>query len=295
MAAVYSSNVFRENSLEDVVFIAIHVYLLFVAVYAIARESIPHIITIFGMHCLSLILSQLVKAAGCGTDFFGTTFYTDRHIYEGCLLIVSVLSIIVEAFAACKLGRVYSTRPWRVVQVSGPIRKMYRLLLGFSVVIQIAGLLLPAIMALWVYQLKNTWFSQIVGRRHVLIYEVFFIFVTIGWYSLRREWPRATLVFLVLGFIILCCCIAGFGSAMFLWAFTTWWFFGALYTLALTFVCAALVLALFCRRNFGNNLDHYLIVQNRLSAMGFAHGHFEKDDKLDETRISSDTDKGGDI
>lgn len=33
---------FRTNRLEDVVFIVLHIYLVVVSTYALARESIPH-------------------------------------------------------------------------------------------------------------------------------------------------------------------------------------------------------------------------------------------------------------
>lgn len=91
--------------------------------------------------------------------------------------------------------QIYGERPWRVVQVSSEIRRMYRvsiyladsedtfvliiaqLLLGFSVVMQITGLMLPATLGLWVDRLINTYFSQIVGN-HRYIYGSVFIFLT---------------------------------------------------------------------------------------------------------------------
>ncbi|THH07131.1 hypothetical protein EW145_g3593 [Phellinidium pouzarii] len=304
---------FRSNSLEDIVFIAIHGYLLFITVYAIAYESIPHIIMIFATRFLSAVwaigrvietlvvkknLHKLLSAARCQPGFFEPSFYSDRHIFEGCLVGISVVSVVIEAFVATKLGQTFSKRPWRVVQVSSEMRKMYRLLLGFSVIVQMAGLILPATVALWVEQILNTSFKDIVGS-HRYIYLPISLFVTIalpiwmtlGWFSLRRERTRATLVFFFLGLIILSCWSISFASPMFRWTFTTWWFFATIYVGSTALLCAALVLALLCRRNFGNNLDHYLLVQSRLSAMGFAHGHFEKDEKLNEAEVSSDLDE----
>lgn len=78
-----------------------------------------------------------------------------------------------------------------------------------------------------------------------------------GWYALRREWKKATSIFLGLGVAFLGFWFAVWDSAMFRWAFTTWWFFGMLYCLSLALLISAFVLAVICRRNFGKNLDHY--------------------------------------
>ncbi|KAH8120479.1 hypothetical protein DFH11DRAFT_66333 [Phellopilus nigrolimitatus] len=305
MIASYSTNLFRDNRMEDVVFVVIHAYLLFVTVYAIARESIPHIVVIFSIRFLSAIwslsrfietiavkksLGRLVHAASCPSDFFGPKFFENRHIFEGLLLCSSTFMIILEAFLATKLGRVYFKRPWRVVQVSNEMQKMYKLLLGFSVVVQISALIFPTTMALWIDQIMNTWYSHATGN-HIVLFRSFSIVLTIllppwiaiGWYSLRREWPRATIVFLAFGAAFLGCLLALPFSPMFRWTFTTWWFFGMIFTATVVLFVATLVLAVLCRRNFGKNLDHYLLVQSRLSDRDFAHDHFEEDAKPFDT------------
>ncbi|OCB86183.1 hypothetical protein A7U60_g6772 [Sanghuangporus baumii] len=301
MLASFTANHFRDNRLEDVVFIVLHVYLVLVTIYALARESIPHIIFIFVARCLSTVwalarfivtflvktsLVRLVDQARCGSEdqFFGIDFFRHRHIAEGALLGGSVLSIVTEAYFAYKLCHIYNKRPWRAVQVSSEMRRMYRVLLGFSVVAQVAGIILPATMAFFVDQILNTYFSSIV-KDHKYIYGAVLVFMAVGWFALRREWKRVTSVFLGFGVVFLCSLLAGLGSAMFIWTFTTWRFFGTLYICSVILIIAAVLLAALCRNNFDKNLDHYLMVQNRLSASDFPHAHFEKDNELDQCHI----------
>lgn len=78
-----------------------------------------------------------------------------------------------------------------------------------------------------------------------------------GWYALRKEKRKLTAAFLFSGGLLFGLCIAGLASASFLWSLTSWWFFGTLYVISLISFAATLVLAIVCRRNFGNNLDHY--------------------------------------
>jgi len=107
------------------------------------------------------------------------------------------------------------------------------------------------------------------------------LWVFLGWRSLRREYGSTTIVFLLITTALLGGWSALFDSRLFRWAFTTWWFLGTMMTASLLLLFVTLVLAVFCRLNFGKGLDHYLIVQTALSGSGFAHDNFEKDRSLD--------------
>lgn len=97
----------------------------------------------------------------------------------------------------------------------------------------------------------------LVSQHHPIHPMVVMSFLSQGWFALRREWKRATTVFLGFGVIYLCIVLAALGSAMFLWALTTWWFFGAMYVFSVILIIATLLLAALCRNNFDKNLDHY--------------------------------------
>jgi len=310
-AKSYAADLFRETRLEDADFIGIHLYLLFVTTYAIARESLPHIIVIFVTRVLSfawalgrVIKSSMVKqsltslfiaAAGDNTNgpcspgtlkFFGP-FWRDRRAAEYALLGASFVMVIIEAFIARRLVLMYTQRPWRVVQVPRATRKMYKLLLGFSVIIQLAAFILPTTMICFVAVLLNAplnlhsfhtpaYLGGVITTACLLPLWVF-----LGWRSLRREYKRWTILFLSITTTLLLGWSALFYSRLFRWTFTTWWFLGTMMTASLLLLVITLILAVFCRLNFGKGLDHYLIVQTALANSGFAHDNFEKDNSLD--------------
>ncbi|KLO10026.1 hypothetical protein SCHPADRAFT_907261 [Schizopora paradoxa] len=310
----YATDLFRETRLEDIAFIGIHLYLFFVTIYAIARESIPHIIVLFVTRMLSLAwaigrviysamlkksLNLLFTAASSRPSSNGQCspppealkfldpFWRNRQAFEYALLISSLILILLEAFAAWKLMTMYTQRPWRVVQVKREIRKMYKLLLGFSVVIQLAALILPVTMMLFVVVLLSKPLN--IHSDHTRVYLggvittacLLPLWVFLGWRSLRREYKKGTIAFLLITTVLLGGWSALFDSRLFRWTFTTWWFLGTMMTASLLLTFFTLVLAIFCRLNFGKGLDHYLMVQTALSHCGFAHDNFEKDSSLD--------------
>jgi len=310
----YATDLFRENRLEDAAFVGIHLYLLFVTVYAIACESIPHIIVLFATRVLSLAwalgrviesttvknsLALLFNAASTSTAGkdggacspismeFIVPFWRNRRGLEFGLLGASVVMIVLEAFIARRLVLTYSQRPWRVVQVPRETRKMYKLLLGFSVVIQLAAFILPTTMILFVVVLLSDPLNSHSDHTRVYLGGVITtacllpLWVFLGWRSLRREYKNATIVFLLITTTLLGVWSTLFDSRLFRWTFTTWWFLGTMMTASLLLLFFTIVLAVFCRLNFGKGLDHYLMVQTALTEIGFEHDNFEKDRSLD--------------
>jgi len=195
--------------------------------------------------------------------------------------------IILEAFSARRLALIYSRRPWRVVQVPRETRKSYKLLLGFSVVIQLAAFILPTTMIIYVVVLLSAPLN--VHSSHTREYLggvitttcVLPLWVLLGWRSLRREYKSATIAFLLITAMLLGGWSAIFDSRLFRWTFRTWWFLATMMIASLLLLFSTLVLAVLCRLNFGKGLNHYLIVQTALSGSGFAHDNFEKDSSLD--------------
>lgn len=53
-----------------------------------------------------------------------------------------------------------------------------QLFLGFSVVVQLAALIIPAAAALWIDQLTNTWLAHVVRPAEMGMYKGFFAVMT---------------------------------------------------------------------------------------------------------------------
>lgn len=90
---------FRDNRVEDIAFIAVHVYLFALTIYTLARESIPHLIVVFAIRLLSTTwslgrviettivkeeLTRLGDSAACGQILGNVldSFWNTRQIME---------------------------------------------------------------------------------------------------------------------------------------------------------------------------------------------------------------------
>lgn len=141
--------------------------------------------------------------------------------------------------------------------------RAYRIILIFSIVIQLSVFFIVVAVALWVDQVFNGDIGHLTKRatmfKAITFSVLFMIFpwLTIGWISVRREHKLWMVVFLALSFGYLVGWSSMFLAPSFRWTFVEWRFFSVMATASVVLAVVALALGIVCRCNFGRGLPRY--------------------------------------
>ncbi|KAJ6574679.1 hypothetical protein B0H19DRAFT_933287 [Mycena capillaripes] len=276
---------------EDIVFISFQFWVLGMSLVALLNESIPHILASLLTHVLASgwsgfqishtanfhnnFDSYITHGACAGVPSFLPTYWQDRADLEYPTFALNVAALFISCFLTWKLVKLFGWQTFKRVGASLTINRVYKLVLTFSIVLQLSLFFMGATVSLFLDQLFNGWAGRLAW--HPLLYKINFIttgvllipWITIGWFSVRREQKLGTVFFLGLTVLYL----AGFGvmliSTTFRWTFTTWAFFSMIATASLTLTLLSFILGIICRLNFGKGLLRYLNAHESLPGDDF--------------------------
>jgi len=276
---------------EDIVFISFQFWVLGMSLVALLNESIPHILASLLTHVLATGWSgfqishtanfrhnfdtYITQGACAGVPSLLPTYWGDRADLEYPTFALNVVTLFISCFLTWKLVKLFGWQTFKRVGASLTINRVYKLVLTLSIVLQLSLFFMGATVSLFLDQLFNGWAGRLAW--HPELYKVNFIitgvllipWITIGWFSVRREQRLGMVVFLGLTVLYL----AGFGvmfiSTTFRWTFRTWAFFSMIATASMTLTLFSFILGIICRLNFSKGLLRYLNAHESLPGDDF--------------------------
>jgi hypothetical protein len=278
---------------EDIVFIAFQFWVLGMSAVALLNESIPHIIASLLTHVIATAWSgfQLSQTAAFHRDFTQyitngacsgpnvpsllPTYWEQRSNAEIPTLALNSAALLVSCVLTWKLVKLFGWQTFKRVGASLTINRVYKLVLLFSITLQLSLFFMGATVSLFLDQLINGWIGHLAW--YGTLYKVMFIIVGVmlipwlmlGWFSVRREMRLGMIVFLGLSV----CYLAGWGvmfmSTTFRWTFRTWSFFSIVASASVLLAFISFVLGVVCRLNFGKGLLRYLNAHESLPGDDF--------------------------
>lgn len=268
----------RQSFRVDFTFIAFQVWVLGMSIVALLNESVPHIIASFMTHVLATAWSgyqlqlteafrgefnALVTNGPCHANLL-STYWAPRRNTEISILVLNLAVMIAIGVLSYKLLKSFGWQTFKKIGASFVINHCYRLVLGFSIVVQLSVFFIGANIALWLDQLYNGTFGRFGPHRHIfqaldIIFLVaLFPWLAIGWFSVRRESRAWMAVFLGVSVVLTGCWAGMFSDRAFLWTFRTWDFFAVITCACAVLLAATMALGVVCRLNFGKGLPAYL-------------------------------------
>jgi len=287
---------------EDVVFMTFQIWVLGMSMVALLNESFPHIFASFLTHVLATAWSgfqiyhtanfkqqfdQLITHGACaGPPSLLRSYWSSRAHVEIPILALNAAALVISAFLSWKLVKLFEWQTFKNIGASLTINRIYKLVLLFSIVLQLGLFFMAATVSLFLDQLINGWAVHLAWYR--LLYQVMFIITALllvpwlvaGWFSVRREKRLGMILFLAISGWYL----AGWGvmflSTTFRWTFETWQFFALVALFSVFFSLLAFVLGVVCRYNFGKGLLHYLHAQETLPGDDYKEASTSMDEKV---------------
>ncbi|KAJ7293166.1 hypothetical protein C8J57DRAFT_1041078 [Mycena rebaudengoi] len=287
----WPASILDNTKREDIVFIAYQFWVLGMSMVALLNESIPHILASLLTHVLSTAWSsyqiyhtarfrknfnEMITEGACnGAPSLLPTYWQDRASAEIPTLALNIVALLVSIVLTWKLMKLFGWQTFKRVGASLTINRVYKLVLVFSITLQLALFFMGVAVSLFIDQLFNGWAGQLAW--YSLLYKVMFIFVgvmlfpwlTLGWISVRRELRIGMFIFLLLSVLYL----AGYGvmflSTTFRWTFVNWQFFCIMSLVSVFLALLSFILGVVCRCNFGKGLLRYLTAQESLPGDDF--------------------------
>ncbi|KAK7694292.1 hypothetical protein QCA50_001474 [Cerrena zonata] len=263
---------------EDITFILFQVWVLGMSLVAILNESIPHIFASLFTHIVATAWGgfqiwhtgqfrenflKLTVNGPCHTNLL-PSYWKGRAHAEIPSLVLNVVALMISAFLTWRLVKLFGWQTFKRVGASLVIRRIYNAVLVLSIVIQLSAFFIVAVGGLW---LDQVWNGQIASMTHkptamkavaVLVILLLFPWLFLGWVSVRREYKKRMLAFLILSFLYLVGWSSMFVARTFRWTFTQWRFFTMMATASVILTAITLALGVYCRINFGKGLTRYL-------------------------------------
>lgn len=294
---------------EDLVFIGYSVWVLGMSLVAVLNESPPHIVATFLTHMLATAwsgyqlwntnqfhdnFSTLITDGACGVNLL-PEYWVQRARFEIPTLALNAVALVISAILSWKLMKSFGWQTFKRIGASLDMSRAYRIILVFSIVIQLSAFFIVAAVALWIDQIYNgdiarlTTESKTFRAIDITILILMLPWLTIGWISVRREYRIPVLVFLGMALLYLAGWAAMFASATFRWTFVEWRFFSLLASASVVLTLIAFILAILCRLNFGKGLPKYLKSEEPLPGDDFVpatlnYGASEKE--VDEEKVA---------
>jgi len=280
---IWPKQMIRNTKREDVTFIAFQIWVLGMSVVAILNESIPHIIASLLTHLLATAWSgyQLYNTALFREEFQRSTidsrrcgdvnllpgYWQQRNAAEIGVLVVNGVSLLAMTFLSWRLVKTFGWQTFKRIGASLDINRVYKIVLTFSIGLQLASFFIIAAMVLWLDLL----FTSPLGQRaqSLMLYKVLGIitcvvmipWLCLGWFSVRRETKIGMGAFVLVSGIMIAGWAAMFASNTFRWTFTDWRFFSVMSTASSTLLLLTTILAIICFMNFGKGLKRFLKAQ----------------------------------
>ncbi|KAF7320177.1 B-block-TFIIIC domain-containing protein [Mycena kentingensis (nom. inval.)] len=287
---------------EDIVFIAFQFWVLGMSIVALLNESMPHVIASLLTHVLATAWSgfqisqtaafrgnfnHLITKGACnGVPSLLPTYWEDRARAEVPTLALNALGLVVSSVLTWKLVKLFGWQTFKRVGASLTIKRVYHLVLFFSIVLQLGLFFMGATVSLFLDQLINGWAGHMAW--YSVLYKAMFIvtglllipWLVSGWYSVRREKRWGMVFFLAISLWYLAGWAVMFLSTTFRWTFETWNFFAIVASFSIFFSLLAFLLGVVCRYNFGKGLLRYLNTEESLPGDDFERVVSPTDEKV---------------
>jgi hypothetical protein len=292
---------------EDLSLVIFQFWLFAMSIYAMIRESVPHILaTLFARvlllgwssyaimrtHHQKLVFDQLVERDGspCSFELF-TGYFVVRFGYEIADIILNTTACVTAVYLSWTLLQVYNSQSFKCVGAPEEIMKLHKYVLGLLAVLHLALFVILSAVGLWIDQLFNSYIKEV--SEHTPAYIAGFICVCLlvspwiaaGYNATTRERPRVMLAFIVIASLLLLACGIMFYSKVYLWTFINWPYIGCYMVASFLLIFLSIGLAIICRMNFGKGLAQYLRAEALLAKSDFRSEVFEHDA---EKAMSSD-------
>ncbi|WVQ77471.1 hypothetical protein IAR50_007157 [Cryptococcus sp. DSM 104548] len=266
---------------EEIVLACFFMWVLGLAVIAVFNESIPHLVALLFSLVLTIAwsandlrlsfafwshFSEAVRD-DCGDDVLFFPDYLGKRVgFQGAALGINVLTLGLSGWRCWKLRDSFGWQTFQRIGASSNMNKMYRLVLGLSIVLQLDAFALVTFFALYLDQITRGQASYFMTdceafqALYSILIVMLFPWLYFGSKSIRTENRRQFLVFIGLSVFLIAGWATSFASSTFRTTFTHWSFFKALGVLALILSLVSLVLAVMRRVTFGRGLSEYLEV-----------------------------------
>jgi hypothetical protein len=287
---------------EDIVFMTFQFWVLGMSIVALLNESMPHVIASLLTHVIATGWSgfqinhtaafranfnRLITTGACnGAPSLLPNYWEDRARAEIPTLALNALSLIVSSVLTWKLVKLFGWQTFKRVGASLTMKRVYHLVLFFSIVLQLGLFFMGATVSLFLDQLINGWAGHLAWYN--VLYKVMFIVTGLllipwllsGWYSVRREKRWGMILFLAVSIWYLAGWAVMFLSTTFRWTFETWNFFAIVASFSIFFSLLAFLLGVVCRYNFGKGLLRYLNTEESLPGDDFERVVSRTDEKV---------------
>ncbi|KAJ6619810.1 hypothetical protein B0H10DRAFT_1148958 [Mycena sp. CBHHK59/15] len=306
LVLVYPHQVLMNAQREDVVLVLTQFWIFCVSFFAIAYDSIPHLVAALCFRTLTTGWSMyIIWRTGDVFSRFNTLlstpdspckdvkvdtlfpmYFESRQALQIPDLVMNVVSLGLAIYLSMKLIKVYGPNTFNRVGAPKDIIRIYKYFLAIFVSFQLAALLLISVVCLWLDQMLNrdnalagsvTYHRPLYIALSIFTLAILVPWITMGWYAVRREWKRLMVVFLTIAAVVFASWILMLKSWSFAWTFVNWPFFACQIIAASLSLLTTIVFGVVCWVNMGKGLAHYLYVDDVLGKSGFEPELFEND------------------
>ncbi|KAJ7223024.1 hypothetical protein GGX14DRAFT_656898 [Mycena pura] len=297
ISLLWLSDVLSDARREDLVVLAYQIWLFSLSVVTLLNESLPHLFAGLAARALSTgwagfrvhgninlynAYTHVITTGNCdGIDPLGS-WWDQSGPVEIAGVLLNALDLVLMSALSYKLFSVYASQTFSRVGASADINRIYKLVLLFSVVLQLAGFFTLVQTALWIGKISFGPIRQLAEHFPIYLAELVITAVleipwlVLGWTSVRRESKMLFLLFASISFILFGMATALFISPFYQFVFEEWSFYATISVAAYILLVATSFLAVICRLKFGKGLAHFLRVTHALDDGDFTPVYFTK-------------------
>ncbi|KIM30859.1 hypothetical protein M408DRAFT_65741 [Serendipita vermifera MAFF 305830] len=293
---IWPNQIIHNTKREDLTFIGFQIWVFGMSVVAILNESIPHTLAALATHLLTAAWSgyQLVNTASFQSEFVRSTirsglcgrgvnllpnYWVERRAAEVSVLVVNGVSLLISAALSWRLVKMFGWQTFKRIGASLEINRIYKIVLIFSIGLQVAFFFIIVGTALWL----DVLFSTILGEtaENAAVYKAFAIlaclvtlpWLCLGWFAVRREMQKMMCLFLAASFLLVAAWGTLFMSRTFRWSFMEWRFFATMSVASAALLVLTTILGIVCFYNFGKGLKRFLPTAEEQT---FDHENFQR-------------------
>ncbi|TEB22449.1 hypothetical protein FA13DRAFT_1509574 [Coprinellus micaceus] len=282
LSCVYSlswlEEVLHDSQREDVATLFFEVWLFTLGLVAILNESLPHLgAAIFGhilggawsasriqstRNLLTIYRKSIVPGPCEGTDLLGS-WWELRLVHTIPVVAANGVCILALGFASWKLFGVYHKQTLSRVGASPVIHNVYKLVLFFSVGLQLASFFMLVSTAIWAAKVAQGAFKALSDHHYLYVVTFVIVFVLVGpwlllgWICVRRECKTRFWIFMPIAAVLVAVSCVMFSLKLYRCIFMSWQFFATLTVTAFVFLVVTTVMGIACYLNYGKGLAHY--------------------------------------
>nr|GAT60490.1 predicted protein [Mycena chlorophos] len=299
---VYPEQLLANDAREDVTFVFLQIWLFGVSLFAIAKNSVPHLLTALGTRLLIVAWSsyaalyrnydrqsffqQILADPGtpCGVQLF-PQYFSMRIAYGLADIVLSITGFLFSCLFSWYLLKLYNAASFKTVGAPTHINHIYRWFSAVQACLQLEVFMLMASAGLWTDTLSGTAIKEL--SQHTTVYDGLIIatsllvlpWIALGWYSVRKEHKGMMIGFLSIALFLIGGWSIMFYSIVYRWSFITWPYLACFTVVSFILIIASAILGAICWRHFGEGLAEYLHAESALADLGFAPEIFNNDNK----------------